>query len=154
MQDKHGEARKVPPVIIVAALALALAGLAYWGHRAAVNHTVETLYGLILPAAPARPESYPTEAARFERCQKILAVWRYLDAPVIDLADMHVALPLPLRLTRTTRVDNPEYLRRRAGEIFARDLAALSGRKAAAETPSAWEPEIEKWRVAIGHSLK
>jgi hypothetical protein len=69
---------------------------------------------------------------------------------MLDLQKLRVALPFPLRLTHTTRVDNPEYLRRQAGEIFARDLAALSGRNVAAATVPAWEHEIKQWGAAIG----
>jgi len=151
MENQQGGTRKAGAMIVtIAAVVLLLVGLAYMGHRAAVTDVVETLYGHILASPPARPESYPTEADRFDRCQKLLAAWRSLDTPTLHLEEMQVGLPFPLRVTRTLRVANPESLRKRAGEIYARDLAALSGRQAAKATLPAWESEIEVWRAAIG----
>jgi hypothetical protein len=128
-----------------------LVALAYIGHRAAVRHTVETVfYGNLLASPPPQLGNYPTELARLERCEKFLDSWRGLSGPVLDFERMGMYLPLPLRLTRTTAADNPEELRKKAGELFARDLAALSGRKAASATLPAWEQEIRKWRAEMG----
>jgi hypothetical protein len=134
----------------LAAAIVILAALAFMGHRAAVTHTVETLYGYILASPPENPGNFPTDEARFERSQKLLAVWRSLEEPTLDLEKLRVALPFPLRLTHTTRVENPQHLRQQASQIFMRDLAALSGRDAAAATLPAWQQELEEWRAAIG----
>src|SRR5689334_3742472 len=126
--NHDGEARRVPPIIIIFAVFLVLGGLAYAGYRASVSHTAEALYGLILDSPPPRLEKFPTETDRLERAQMLLTTWHNLDRPTPDLEKLRVMLPFPLRITRTIVIDNPEHLRRRAGEVFARDLALLSGR--------------------------
>jgi hypothetical protein len=136
-------------VVVIGAVVLALIGLAYMGHQATATHVVETFYGYILAAPPARPETYPTEAARLERSQKLLAVWRAVDRPKLDLEELSLDMPLPLRITRSIHLANPEHLQKRAAAIFARDLAALSGRKVTSATLSAWEFEIAAWDAAI-----
>jgi hypothetical protein len=154
MEDPDRESRKVPLTLVAAALILLVMGLAYWGHQAAVAHTVEMLYGRLLSKAPEAPEQYATEVERLERAERLLAIWSSLDGPTIDFETVGADLPLPLRLTRTLHADNPENLRKRAAEIYGRDLAALSGRKAFAATSRAWKAELESWRAALGRSIK
>ena len=147
--DHDGEARRVPPIIIIFAVFLALAGLAYIGYRASVSQTVEALYGLILTTPPLRLEKFPTEADRLKRAQMLLGTWHALDSPTLDLTKLQVMLPFPLRITRTFVVSNNDDLRKRAGEVFARDLATLSGRKATSATLAAWDSEIAAWKSGI-----
>jgi hypothetical protein len=149
MRDNGNDTPKSGAVIvIISAVVLALAGVAYMGYRATVTHVVDRFYGNILTSRPARPESYPTEAARLERSQKVLAVWRGVDQPTLSLEELSLDMPLPLRMTRTTHLANPEHLQKQARAVFARDLAALSGRRVVSATLSAWEAEIAAWDAA------
>jgi hypothetical protein len=149
MRDQNSDSSKSGAItVIVAAVVLTLIGMAYLGHRATVSNVVDGFYGRILASPPARPESYPTEAARLERSQKLLAVWRAVDRPTLSLEELSLDMPLPLRMTRSTHLANPEHLRKQAAAVFARDLALLSGRRVASETLSAWETEIATWKAA------
>jgi hypothetical protein len=149
MENQHGEPRRIPPFVLVSGVVLVFLGLAFFGHQAAVNQTVERMYTSILNSPTPTPENYPTEAARLERCEKLLRVWRAFDKPTLDFEELGADLSLPLRVTRTFSADNPESLRKQAGVVFARNLAALCGRKAAAATPAAWAVEIEAWRKTV-----
>lgn len=140
-------------LVVISAVVLALAGMAFLGHRATVTSVVEGFYGQILASRPAQPEKYPNEAARLKRSQKLLTTWRALDGPALSFEELGLDMPLPLRITRTTRVANPEDLRKRAAAIFARDLAALSGRKVAGGALSEWEAEIAAWDAEIGGAV-
>jgi hypothetical protein len=150
MDDQPREPRRVPAAIIVVVIVvLALLGLGYRTHRTAVEATLDGLYSGVLSMRLEQPEKYPVEAERFNRCQYLLGMWTALDGPTINLEEVGADLPLPLRLTRTFKIDNPEHLRKRAGEVLQRNLEILSGRKALAPTPTAWRSELAQWRASL-----
>ena len=146
--------RGIIPKIILLVFLIAILTAAYAGYQATVRNVADSLYDRILTSPPANPASYPTEAARLDRAERIQNMWRLLDQPTIDLVEDQADLPLPLRITRTTVIPNPEDLRSRAVTVFTRDLAALSGRTASSVTRAGWVAEIGVWRAAQAHTTK
>lgn len=86
-------------------------------HRVARSACVDTLRGAQTAEAPERQRL----------CLELLGSWRLVDGDELDLAELGAALPLPLALTRTFRVDNPDGLRDETRRSMEETLGTITG---------------------------
>ncbi len=81
---------------------------------------------------------------RLRLCRELLASWRLVDTPELDLAEIGAALPLPLALTRTVRVHNPDALRDETRRSMAEALSTITGLPLV--------EELTAWEAALGET--